>query len=652
MTAAVLLDELDACADDGVLRSLGCAFARFIASLAETPPCVLLSCVLLSELESRGDTCLLLDDLVGDPCARLHLSPEYCARLHAAMGDFPKSKQAWADELARCPQVYVPGKAELRQPLVLENGRLYLRRFWRDERSIARLVAQRTAAQRDVDPTRIKALLDKLFERAPGDTEPDWQKIACAIAARSTLSIITGGPGTGKTYTVARLLALVHALAPDPGRVRIALAAPSGKAAVRLKQSIDQALQGLTDEVGGDIDVAGLMASLPTSRTLHSLLGADPATRSVRHHVNNPLEVDVLVVDEASMVNLEMMADLLEALPPTAMLVLLGDKDQLSSVEAGAVLGDLCEGAQLGQFEQATADYVWQACGERLPPEMVTGGAPLAQCTIMLRTSRRFGGSIGQLALAVNADQADRAQAILREAEGAKVAWHERARVGDLPDLAVAGRPGAEGGYATYLKLAKAGPGSAGEAAHIAWVKSVLGAFDAFRVLCAVRQGEWGVEGMNSAIEGRLVQEGLVVRGGEWYVGRPVMVTQNDYNIGVFNGDVGIALPDASGAGRLRVYFQSGERVSSVLPTRLPHIETAYAMTVHKVQGSEFAHTALVLPAKQSAVVVRELIYTGITRARQQFTLLTPDAQQFAEGVRLQTRRASGLRDFIDGDCA
>ena len=649
MTAAVLLDELDACADDGVLRNLGCAFARFIASLAETPPCVLLSCVILSELESRGDTCLLLDDLVEDPCARLQLSPEYCARLHTAMGDFPRSKQSWADEFTRCVQVYAPGKEDLGQPLVLENGRLYLRRFWRDERSIARLVQQRTATQRDVDSARIKGLLDRLFAREPGDTDPDWQKMACAVAARSTISIITGGPGTGKTYTVARLLALVHALAPDPERVRFALAAPSGKAAVRLKQSIDQALEGLANMAGGDISVKGLMASLPTARTLHSLLGANPATRSVRHHASNLLEVDVLVVDEASMVNLEMMADLLEALPPTAMLVLLGDKNQLSSVEAGAILGDLCEGAQYGQFTQATADYLWNACGERLPQEMVTGGTPLAQCTIMLRKSRRFGGAIGRLALAVNANHADAAQAILRQEPQDAVKWCDRARAANILDLALSGRAGAQGGYATYLTLAKAGPDVPGEAGHTVWVKAILSAFDTFRVLCAVRQGEWGVEGVNGAIEQGLVQEGLIVRSGEWYVGRPVMVTQNDYGVGVFNGDVGIALPDASGEGRLRVYFQSGERVSSVLPTRLPHIETAYAMTVHKVQGSEFAHTALVLPAKSNAIVVRELLYTGITRSRQWFTLLTPDDQQLADGIRRQTKRASGLRRFIDG---
>jgi exodeoxyribonuclease V alpha subunit len=648
MTSAVLLDELDACADEGVLRRLGCAFARFIASLAETPPCVLLSCVLLSELESRGDTCLLLDDLVEEPCAKLHLSPEHCERLHRAIGGFPSSKAAWTDVLTACAQVYAPGKPDLGQPLVLEHGRLYLRRFWRDERGIARLIGARAARRRAVDATRVKTLLDQLFMQAQDDVGPDWQKIACAIAARSDVSIITGGPGTGKTYTVARLLALLHALSPHPEGLRFALAAPSGKAAVRLKQSIDEALQGLAAKSGADIDVNQLMAMLPTARTLHSLLGADPATRTVRHHANNPLDVDILVVDEASMVHLEMMADLLEALPPHAMLVLLGDKDQLSSVEAGAVLGDLCEGAEHGCYDPETADYVLHACGEQLPAHMVTAGTALAQSTVMLRKSRRFGGAIGQLALAVNANHATLAEKILADASQAEVTWVDGARQGDVLNLAVKGRAGAEGGYASYLKLAKTRPARADEDGHTRWVKSVLQAFDQFRVLCAVRQGDWGVEGINEAIEQRLVRDRLIARTGEWYVGRPVMVTHNDYTVGVFNGDVGITLPDASDEGRLRVYFQSGDRISGVLPTRLPHIETAYAMTVHKVQGSEFAHTALVLPNNPSAVVVRELIYTGITRARQRFTLLTPNAQSFGDGIRRQTKRASGLRDFID----
>lgn len=647
MTSALLLDELDACADEGALRRLGCAFARFIASLAETPPCVLLSCVLLSELESRGDTCLALDDLVEDPCAKLHLSPEQCARLQQAIGAFPKSKADWTALFGRCEQIYTPGKADCHQPIVLENGRLYLRRFWRDERSIARLIGTRATGRRAVDPAHVKLLLDRLFPPIQDDTEPDWQKIACAIAARSEVSIITGGPGTGKTYTVARLLALLHAVSPNPERLRFALAAPSGKAAVRLKQSIDQALQGLAESCGDDIDVKQLQTMLPTARTLHSLLGADPSTRTVRHHANNLLDVDVLVVDEASMVHLEMMADLLEALPAHAMLVLLGDKDQLSSVEAGAVLGDLCDGAEHGHYTSETAAYVLHAAGEQLPTPMTCGGSALAQCTVMLRKSRRFGGAIGQVALAVNANQATVAQQRLVQAQQTDVAWVERVRQDDLLTLAVQGRPGAEGGYASYLTLANRRPQHLDQDGHTQWVKSVLAAFEQFRVLCAVRQGDWGVEGINQAIEQRLRRDRLIERGGEWYVGRPVMVTHNDYTVGVFNGDVGITLPDATTEGRLRVYFQSGEHISGVLPTRLPHIETAYAMTVHKVQGSEFAHTALVLPNNPSAVVVRELIYTGITRARQQFTLLTPNAPLFGDGIRRQTKRVSGLLDFL-----
>lgn len=647
MTSTLLLDELDACADEGGLRRLGCAFARFIASLADTPPCVLLSCVLLSELESRGDTCLSLDDLVEDPCASLYLSPEQCERLHRAVGGFPPSKAGWIDAFSGCEQVHVPGRPDRRQPLVLENGRLYLRRFWRDERSIARLAGERARTRRTVDIQRARTLLDRMFPRAGDEHEPDWQKIACAVAARSQIAVITGGPGTGKTYTVARLLALLYALSARPQQLRFALAAPSGKAAVRLKESIDRALQVLGGQVGGDIDMAGLVAGMPASRTLHSLLGADPTTRAVRHDASNPLDVDVLVVDEASMVHLEMMADVLEALPASAMLVLLGDRDQLSSVEAGAVLGDLCDGAEAGNYDPETAAYVLQASGEQLPAAMVGSGSPLAQCTVMLRKSHRFGGAIGQLALAVNAGDVARARTILSETADDPVAWRDRARQADLLELAVRGRAGAEGGYTPYLALVAAGPRDAGEAGHRKWVEDVLLAFDQFRILCAVRQGGWGVEGVNGAIEQRLVQEQLIVRGGDWYAGRPVMVTRNDPATGVFNGDVGIALPDASAQGRLRVYFQGALGVTSVLPTRLPHIDTAYAMTVHKVQGSEFAHTVLALPDRASAVVVRELIYTGITRASRHFTLCTPDAAVLNDGMLTQTRRVSGLCDFM-----
>jgi len=230
------------------------------------------------------------------------------------------------------------------------------------------------------------------------------------------MSVITGGPGTGKTYTAARLLALLFATAPDAAQLRVALAAPTGKAAARLKQSIDSSLRELQGAVGRDLDLEALVQRMGAARTLHALLGARPDTRRLAHHAGHPLDVDVLIVDEASMIHLEMMAALLQALPPTARLILLGDKDQLASVEAGAVLGDLCRDAQQGHYAPDTVAYAERVTGQSLPAAYrATGPAlPLSQHTVMLRKSRRFSGPIGQLALAVNAGDAPGAMALLR----------------------------------------------------------------------------------------------------------------------------------------------------------------------------------------------------------------------------------------------
>ena len=538
----------------------------------------------------------------------------------------------------------------------MARERLYLRRYWCNETLVARQAASRAAGMREVDAARVHQWLDLLFDAAPltppaaDDAGPDWQKIACAVAVRSNFSIITGGPGTGKTYTVARLLALLFALAEEPERLRIALAAPTGKAAARLKQSIDDALGGLAGRVDAALPLAQLAARLPAAGTLHSLLGARPDTRSLRHHAGNPLDIDVLIVDEASMVHLEMMAALLDALPPTTMLILLGDKDQLASVEAGAVLGDLCFDAQDGAYTPATAQYVLAASGQLIPAGMQGDGDALAQQTVMLRKSRRFGGPIGALAVAVNCGNPPAAADCLRRQDDAAVCWTEHARQADVLALALDGRAGAAGGYRAYLELLRQIP-KAGDAvdpvAYDAWVKSVLLAFDTFRILCAVREGEWGVAGINQAIEQRLEKEGLIRRRGEWYTGRPVLVSRNDYGVGVFNGDIGMVLPDPARADVQRVYFLNGDTVRSVLATRLAAVDTAYAMTVHKSQGSEFRHVALVLPPEAGQVVARELVYTGITRAREFFTLLTPTAAVLEAAVLRKTQRASGLRVLL-----
>jgi exodeoxyribonuclease V alpha subunit len=643
-----LWQHVDALAEAGELRRLGGSFARFVVALdpdagAAAPVRALaVACVLLSELEGRGHSCLMLDELAGDPAALLGWSaPAWQALLDAA-GALPATARAWRAALAAAPQVWQVGDLDFGQPLVLAGARLYLRRYWRDETLVADAVRERAKAERVVDAAKVRHWLDILFASPRKPEPPDWQKAACAIALRAPLAIITGGPGTGKTYTVARLLALLFALAPDAGRQRIALAAPTGKAAARLKQAIDKALGELADKVGDSLDLRALTERMGPARTLHSLLGARPDTRAFAHHRGNPLDVDVLIVDEASMVHLEMMAALLDALPAGATLILLGDKDQLASVEAGAVLGDLCHDAQAGNYSAATLAYVAEASGESLGDAYAGDGGALAQQTVMLRHSRRFGGPIGQLALAVNGGDAARAEALLQDGGDGALRWIAHAAQQQVVALAA-------DGYGAYLALVAMPPAvvDAAADAHTAWVGAVLQQFDALRVLCAVRNGEWGVAGLNAAIEQRLGNLGLVRPRGEWYVGRPVMVTANDYGTGVFNGDIGITLDDPGQPGRLRVYFAEGERVRSVLATRLRQVETAYAMTVHKSQGSEFRHTVLVLPKEGAGMVARELVYTGITRASERFTLVTPAGAVLAEAIARRTLRASGLRDQL-----
>ena len=661
-----LFEHVDGLAESGQLRRLSAAFARFIvgldremstatSTLADTTQtaALALACVLLSELEGRGHSCLVLGDLALDPCVLMGWTEAQWCALADAAGALPAGAAGWQALLAQSSSVWQAGQPDCQQPLVQDGGRLYLRRYWRHERQVAHAMAARCSAVRTPDVARVRQWLDLLFDQdnagqSGAEGAPDWQKIACAIALRGSVAIITGGPGTGKTYTVASLLALLFAVADDPAKVRIALAAPTGKAAARLKQSIDDALSSLAQKIDGKLPLAELTARMGPARTLHSLLGARPGTRAFQHHAGNLLDVDVLIVDEASMVHLEMMEALLDALPAKAMLILLGDKDQLASVEAGAVLGDLCHDAQAGAYSSASIDYVQAASGQAIGAAFhcdgKTGGA-LAQQTVMLRHSRRFSGPIGALALAVNAGRATDVLACLRGDGSGKgeVVWTMPAQPSALLQLAWSGRPGAAGGYRDYLVLVKAGPGGQ---AHPAWVRDVLLMFQSFRILCAVRDGEWGVAGINEAIEQRLEREGMILRSA-WYVGRPVMVTRNDYGAKVFNGDIGLTLRDPSRPSSLRVYFLEGEVVRSVLATRLRHVETAFAMTVHKSQGSEFLHTVLVLPKEGAGMLARELIYTGITRARNFFTLVSPTQTVLLDAIGRRTRRASGLRSLL-----
>jgi exodeoxyribonuclease V alpha subunit len=678
LPADELLAELLRWARAGWIRHLDGAVARFALELVpDAHPLVLLCGALVAHMESRGHSCLLLQALHARSEELLGWSADARQALEAVLARLPGDLDHWLHTLQGCRLVEIAdsavgtggvpvngrdgladsggedeAEAECTAPLVLAGTRLYLRRYWHYEQRVAAQVCERGARREEVDLPAAREWLDRLFAPAPGTRAPrtDWQKIACAVALRGRLSVITAGPGTGKTYTVARLLALLLATAPSPQRLRIALAAPTGKAAARLKQSIEGSLQALAERLGPGLDLAAHAGRIGPARTLHGLLGGRPDTRRFAFDAAHPLDVDVLVVDEASMVHLEMMAALLDALPPTARVVLLGDKDQLASVEAGAVLGDLCGQAQDGGYDDDTRAYVEAACGIEMPRDFCRGGgAALAQQTVMLRESRRFGGPIGELAQAVNQGKVSLAQRVLRDAERPQAQWLEAATPQAVVRLALEGRAGAPGGYARYLALLRERPEGADEAAHAGWAQQVLLAFERFRVLCAVREGEWGVEGLNEAIEAGLARAGLLRKNGEWYEGRPVMVTRNQPALGVFNGDIGLVLKAPGARAAPRVYFLEGPQLRSVLASRLSDVETAFALTVHKSQGSEFEHTVLALPEQAAAqVLTRELAYTGITRAREAFTLVSPQPGVLAAAVERRTQRASGLREALE----
>ncbi|POA28481.1 MULTISPECIES: exodeoxyribonuclease V subunit alpha [unclassified Pseudomonas] len=661
-----LLLLLERWVERGWLRALDKAFVAFLHELApDGDPLVLLAAALTSHQLGHGHVCLDLFETLKEPDFALSLPPEGDLQTGSLLlpSQLLEALEGahWCKVLASSSLVAlaVDGRDESQQrPLVLSGKRLYLRRYWTYERRIDSALRQRLIVH-EPTPDDLSERLSGLFGQASSSAQIDWQKLACALATRGAFSIVTGGPGTGKTTTVVRLLALLQAPAVEAGKpLRIRLAAPTGKAAARLTESISQQVRTLQvaesvrDKIPSDVT------------TVHRLLGSRPGTRHFRHHAGNRLPLDVLVVDEASMIDLEMMANLLDALPTHARLVLLGDKDQLASVEAGAVLGDLCRDAEAGWYSPQTRDWLEAVSGENLGSsglqEDIDATHPLAQQVVMLRHSRRFGegSGIGQLARWVNQQQADEARKLLAARSHADLfslplkGEQDRA----LERLLLEGHGEGPQGYRHYLSLLRNQRPSFNslpdDPCWIEWARNVLQAFDAFQLLCAVRKGPWGVEGLNQRITGALLKARLIDSDQQWYEGRPVLMTRNDYGLGLMNGDIGITLklPERDGqeGGRqvLRVAFARNDGqggVRFVLPSRLNDVETVYAMTVHKSQGSEFAHTALILPDALNPVLTKELIYTGITRAKNWFSLIEPRTGIFEEAVRRKVKRLSGL---------
>jgi exodeoxyribonuclease V alpha subunit len=486
-------------------------------------------------------------------------------------------------------------------PLRLVDGLLYLERYWGEEEVVRRSLAERAAAPPpEVDLPRLRAGLERHFAE-PGS---ERQRLAAAVSVLRRVTVLAGGPGTGKTTTVARLLALLHEQPGPPPRV--ALAAPTGKAAARLQEAVAGALP------------AELRARTPDAATLHRLLGWRPGTRRYRYDRTQRLPFDVVVVDETSMVSLTLMARLLEAVRPQARVVLVGDPDQLASVEAGAVLGDLARAA--GQPEPSL-DAALEAAG--VPGGLV--GGSVINGVVTLRHVWRFGGAIAEFARAVQAGDADTAVALLRGGHaGLAFVEHDP------------GDPGAGGVRGDVVAAGR----ELTDAALRGDVATALAALERHRVLCAHRRGPFGVTRWSAEIERWLRAALPDTPPGPWYPGRPVLVTANDYDVGLFNGDTGVAVALPEG---LRVAFARGGVPTLHPPARLSEVATVHAMTVHRGQGSQFRRVTVVLPPAESPLLTRELLYTAVTRAAE-FVRVVGTEEAVRAAVGRPVSRASGLR--------
>lgn len=589
-------------------------FARLITRLdGRERPEVAYAAMLVSTLTAQGHACASLEAHAGRPL------------LDAPEAPVVPVLEAWLDALRSSPTVGVPGDY---RPLILEGGtRLYLYRYWRYQQTIADALSERAKDEAaGVNLETLRQGIDRLYPRE-GALDTSGQRVAAAVAVLRRLCVVSGSPGSGKTSAVLGLLCLLVDQTSVGLPLRIGLAAPTGKAAARLQEAMRAAKERLpiTPEIAG---------RLPDEiATLHRLLGARTDLERFRYHRAHPLPLDVVVVDEASMIDLALMAKLLEALPRPARLILLGDEEQLVSVGPGAVFGDICSGPK--GYSQDFAERISAMTAVAVP--RVPAGPPLRDSLVRLEHSVRFhaDSGIGRLARTVAAGRAEEALSILR-AGAAGIEWRE-AR--DPRAMILQQAQAIVDGY-DYLRLVREG----------AEPERVHSAFNEFRILCPQRAGPAGVEAVQTAIVEVLGTARLIEARKTWYLGRPVMVIRNHYGLKLFNGEIGIVQRDPRGGRELKVCFISEQGSSRTFsPESLPGHETVFAMTVHKSQGSEFGRVVLILPELDSPLLTRELIYTAITRARKGLAIWSTE-RAFMQAIERTLQRSSGLRELLWGD--
>ncbi|UAL42316.1 exodeoxyribonuclease V subunit alpha [Shewanella inventionis] len=624
----------------------------------------LLVCALLSQQLSNQHSCLVIEQInLANPMT------EDTHRQTQVNCQITISHNQLIEHISQFDAVGAGGE---NKPLILEHGRLYLNKYHFFETQVANKLTQLASQpiKIDLSQSQLPQLIESLFKANSTHQQTfDWQKIATATALLNALAVITGGPGTGKTTTVTKLLLLLL----TQSNLTIRLVAPTGKAAARLSESIKASKQRLLNELSNleNASIARVLNDALTripeeASTLHRLLGVIPNSHQFRHHQHNPLRLDLLVVDEASMVDLPMMYKLLSALPPHGRLILLGDQDQLASVEAGAVLADICVGLKQTSAHATTpwsmrysasqaqniANLTGQDVSQFIHPQPQIGDS-----LCMLMHSHRFKGDagIGLLANAVNQGNTT-AIAQVWQSNHAELHWFEHTQdlqsqnQGKQQLLTMSVQA-----YGEYLQQIQANQHAFASASqggdHIFNLphseQSIIDSFNQYRILCAMRAGEFGVEGINIAMTESLTQAKLISAQGEFYLGRPIIIQSNDYNLGLFNGDIGLILQDRNKPERLMAHFVMADgSLLKVLPARLPSHETCYAMTVHKSQGSEFDKVSFVLPPRPSLsqwqLLTKELLYTAITRAKNHFYCLGT-SQLFEKASKQATSRASGL---------
>jgi exodeoxyribonuclease V alpha subunit len=609
----------------GILTEIDVHFARFISGLARADdPAVGLGAALVSRITGDGHICL--DLAAHAQRVLLEGKGDRNAIICPPLGE-------WESALIGSGAVGRPGE---NCPLILDDAnRLYLFRYWAYEQILADAVKERASQALPADSLDLDLLKDGLKRLFPeqDDKTIDWQKIAALTAVLKPFCVISGGPGTGKTFTAAKILALL--MEQSKGRnSKILLAAPTGKAAARLGESLKV--------VGQKLDCsAAVKDAIPVeARTIHRLLQPLPGTPHFRYNRDNPLPADVVMVDEASMVDLALMAKLIQAIPVSARLILMGDKDQLASVEAGAVLGDLCGRGHSRGFSASFHTEIEALTGENLrelAPHSDQPGA-LKDCIVQLRRNYRFAkdSAIAELGLALNRGDGRHAFELLANSADPTVRLRPAASGGDLQRNL---KKAVIQGYRDYL----AAPTP----------QEALEKFSQFKLLCAVNKGPFGVGALNHLAEQILAREDLIHPGqpfdDQWYAGRPVLITRNDYRLDLFNGDIGLTMTGAGSDGdRLYVFFPETKGARQIPVYRLSDHQTVFALTVHKSQGSEFEDVHLILPDTDVPVLTRELVYTAVTRAKRSVTIWgTEKILQAAIDRKIQ--RSSGLRDGLWG---